>query len=201
MIAAVALAALAASLAALVLRPRRSRMRAVRRPASAARRIVFPFMGRALSQRALDAALRVASAEGATLVPVYLALVPLGLPLEVALPKEAGEAMPLLEAVEHRATAAGVAVDARIERGRTYRHAVRELLAHERYDRLVVAADTAGTDGFGADDIAWLLRVAAGEVIVVRPAQDTLIAGRGSREAIRPAPRAPAVRTPAGVGA
>ena len=143
-------------------------------------RVLFPFRGRALSQRALDATLRIAKADDATLVPAYLAVVPLDLPLATTLPRQATDAMPLLEAIEHRATAAGVPVDARIERGRTYRHALRELFTHERYDRLVVAAGTAGTDGLDADDIAWLLKNATGEIVVVRPAQDTPIRTTGT---------------------
>ena len=55
---------------------------------------------------------------------------------------------------------------ARIERGRTYRHALRELLAHERYDRIVVAADD-----IGSTDVAWLLEHADGEILVLRPAR------------------------------
>ena len=39
--------------------------------------------------------------------------------------------MPMLEAIEQRATAQGVPVDARIERGRSYRHALASLLEHE----------------------------------------------------------------------
>ena len=36
--------------------------------------------------------------------------------------------------------------------------------------RIVVAADgNGGHDGFGVDDVAWLLRNAPGEVLVVRP--------------------------------
>ena len=36
--------------------------------------------------------------------------------------------------------------------------------------RIVVAASTnGGHDGFGVDDVAWLLRNAGGEVLVVRP--------------------------------
>ena len=62
----------------------------IRRPApvraTSARRILFPFVAGALSQRALDAALRLAAAEGATLVPVFLARVSLDLPLESPLP-------------------------------------------------------------------------------------------------------------------
>ena len=44
-------------------------------------RILFPIVGRALSQPALDAALRIARAQDATLVAAYLAPVPLHLPL------------------------------------------------------------------------------------------------------------------------
>jgi hypothetical protein len=79
--------------------------------------------------------------------------------------------MPLLEAIEQRAAREHVPVDARIERGRTYRHAIRELLEHERYDRIVVAAASEGADGFDAADIAWLLEHAAGEIVVLRPAR------------------------------
>jgi hypothetical protein len=38
-----------------------------------------------------------------------------------------------------------------------------------------VAADTTGTDGFDAADIAWLLEHAPGEIRVLRPAHDRLI--------------------------
>ena len=149
-----------------------------RRLTSPAQRILFPFIGGALSQPVLDATLRIARAEDATLVPAYLARVPMHVPLGTPLPRECSEAMPLLEAIEHRASHEGVAVDARIERGRTYRHALRELLAHEHQDRVVVAADTAGTDGFDAADIAWLLEHASGEILVLRPAHDRHIRAR-----------------------
>jgi hypothetical protein len=75
----------------------------------------------------------------------------------------------LLEAVEQRAEHFGVPVDARIERGRTYRHALARLLEHERYDRIIVAATSHNGDGFSADDVAWLLEHAPGEIVVVRP--------------------------------
>ena len=78
-------------------------------------------------------------------------------------------ALPILEAIEHRALRAAVPVDARIERGRTHRHAMRELIDHERFDRIVAAAATKGSDGFSAEDIAWLLENAPGEIVVLRP--------------------------------
>jgi Universal stress protein family len=148
----------------------------LRRPApvqaTSSRRILFPFVAGALSQRALDAALRLAKTEGATLVPVFLARVSLDLPLDSALPRQCSTAMPLLEAVEQRATEAGVPVDSRIERGRNRRHALRQAIAQERYDRIVIAAASEGSPGFDAEDVAWLLDHASGEIVVLRPSQD-----------------------------
>jgi nucleotide-binding universal stress UspA family protein len=139
-----------------------------RRPALTAgpRRILFPFTGHGLSQRALDAALRLARAEDATLVPVFLARVPLQMPLDSPLPRQCTAGLPLLETIEQRANAVGVPVDARVDRGRTLRHAMREAISHERFDRLVVAAG----DGFDSGDVAWLLDHAPGEVVIIRPA-------------------------------
>ena len=94
------------------------------------------------------------------------------LSLEAPIPRACGSAFELQEAIEQRASAAGIIVDARIATGRTVRHALRQLLDAERYDRLVVAAETAHTDGLSAADVAWLLEHAPGEVAVVRPADE-----------------------------
>ncbi len=138
-------------------------------PKPTGRRVVFPFVSHALSRRALDAALRLARAEDATLVPVFLARVPLDLPLDAPLPRQSSEAIPLQEAIEQRAAAFGVPIDARIERGRTYRHALRQVVANERYDRIVIAASAPGHPGFNPADVAWLLQHAPGEIVVLRP--------------------------------
>jgi hypothetical protein len=138
-------------------------------PTGSARRIVFPFVASALSRPALDAALRLARAEGATLVPVFLARVPLHLPLDAALPRQSKIAMSLQEAIELRATAFGVPVDTRVERGRSYRHALRQTIANERFERMVIAAAAHGSPGFVPDDVAWLLANAPGEIVVLRP--------------------------------
>ncbi len=161
---AVALVALALAFA---VRERGSRVR--RLPTASPKRVLFPFTGNALSQRALDAALRLARVDGATLMPVFLAEVPMHLPLDTALPTKCDLALPLLEAVEQRAARAGVAVDSRIERGRTLRHAIRELIDHEQFDTIVVTAGTADSPGLLPDEIGWLLEHAPGEIIVVRP--------------------------------
>ncbi|HTR73777.1 MAG TPA: universal stress protein [Solirubrobacterales bacterium] len=135
-------------------------------------RILLPFTGTEISRRALDAALRLARAEGGTLMPAYLATVPLQLPLGCPLPKEAAAAMAMLEAIEQRAAAQEVAVDARIERGRTYRHALERLLDEEEFDRVVVPAQAAGGEGLSGDDLVWLLRSAPAEVLILRPAPE-----------------------------
>jgi nucleotide-binding universal stress UspA family protein len=140
-----------------------------RRNETRARRILFPFVANALSSRALDAALRLAHAEDATLVPIFLARVPLHLPLDAPLPRQAAIAIPLQEAIEHRAIEFGVPVDARIERGRDQRHALRQTIAHEQFDRLVIAAAARDTHGFDTDTVAWLLDHAPGEIVVLRP--------------------------------
>ncbi len=131
-------------------------------------RILFPFVGQALSTPAFDAALRLARAEGATLVPAYLAIVPLSVHIDTPLKKQAEAALPLLEAIEQRATSQGVPVDSRIEPGRTVRHALRLLMEHERFDRIVAAGATNG-DGFTAADVAWMLENAPGEILILRP--------------------------------
>lgn len=170
--------------------------RPARRDVTRARRILFPFVAYGLSARALDAALRLAHAEDATLVPTFLARVPLHLPLDAPLPHQSQVVIPLQEAIEHRAIDFDVPVDARIERGRTYRHALRQTIAHERVDRIVIAAASQGSHGFDADTVAWLLNHATGEIVVLRPSKEEQLgpsrpSGRRSR-AKRP------IDTPAG---
>jgi hypothetical protein len=96
------------------------------------------------------------------------------LPLDAPLPRQSEIAIPLQEAIEQRAARFGVPVDARIERGRTPRHALRETISHERFDRIVVAAAGHGAAGLGAEDVAWLLQSAPGEIVVLRPSVNGL---------------------------
>ena len=138
-------------------------------PAADPPRILFPFIATALSHRALDAALRLARADGAVLIPAFLAQVPRWLPLDCPLPRQAGAAVSTQEAIEQRAARFGVAVDARLERGRTARHGLMRAIECERYDRIVVAAAAPGAPGFNPDDVAWLLAHAPGEIVIVRP--------------------------------
>ncbi len=157
-------------------------------PAPGGRRILLPFIANALSPRALDASLRLAAAEEATLVPVFLARVALQLPLDTPLPRQSNIAIPLQEAIERRATEFGIPVDARIERGRTYRHALRQTIDHERFDRIVIAAAAPNSPGFGPEDIAWILQNAPGEILVLRPDHEEVLTvpTKNPRRARRP---------------
>lgn len=147
----------------------RSRHRGGRVEPDAVHHILLPFTGTEISRRAVDAAMRLARAEGATLMPAYLAQVPKTLPLDCAIPNEAAKAMSMLEAIEQRAAAREVPVDARIERGRSYRHALARLLAEETFDRVVVSATATGAAGLSGDDLVWLLDRAPAEVMILRP--------------------------------
>jgi hypothetical protein len=134
-----------------------------------ARRILFPYVADGLSRQTLDAALRLANAEDATLVPVFLARVPLNLPIATPLTRQSKVATGLQDAIEHAASPCGISIDARIVCGRTYRHALRQVIINERFDRLVLAASKPGRGGLHPDDIAWVLANTPGEIIVLRP--------------------------------
>lgn len=136
------------------------------------RRILLPFTGRAISRRAFESAVRLAKAEDATIMPAFLARVPRNLPIESPLPAQCSEGMPLLEAIEQRATAQGITVDARIARGRTYRDALQRLLDEEHFDRVIVSATDSPRVGLSGDDLRWLLERVPAEVMILRPAPE-----------------------------
>jgi nucleotide-binding universal stress UspA family protein len=133
------------------------------------RHILLPFTAATLSRRALEAAIRLAHAEDATLMPAFLAVVPLTLPLETPLPRQSRLAMPLLETIEQRATAHGITVDSRVQAGRTYRHALARLLEHEQFDRVIVSATEELRTGLSGPDLIWLLTHTSAEVMILRP--------------------------------
>jgi len=165
---ALAAAALVAILvaAALLVRGRRG-ARADRRERVG--RILVPFTGGALDGTVLSAAIRIARAEDAKLVPAYLIVIPLEHPEDAPMQQQVAVAMPLLEAVEHAALRAGVPVDARIESGRTPIHALTRLWQAERFDRIVVPAPVGRRDGFTPKDLAWMLTHAPSETLILRP--------------------------------
>jgi nucleotide-binding universal stress UspA family protein len=147
-----------------------------RRPAAdrprPVKRILLPFTGQAISRRAFDAAVRLARAENATIMPAFLARVPRQLPLDSPLPVQCGGGMPLLEAIEQRVTAQGISVDSRIARGRSYRDALRHLVEQEQFDRVIVSATENPRDGLSYEDLEWMLKRVPAEVVILRPAPD-----------------------------
>ena len=179
--AAIGLVCLSVGLAAgFWLRPRRGRAARDRPPP--VERILLPFTGQAISRRAFDAALRLAKAENATIMPAFLARVPRNLPLEAPLPAACAVGMPLLEAIEQSANSDGVPVDARIARGRTYRDALRHLVEQEHFDRIIVSATDSPRTGLTSKDLEWLLERVPAEIMILRPAPDDtrLISANGS---------------------
>ena len=158
---AIVLAALVAGLAAGYWLPLHRRVIARRDSARPVRRILVPFTGTFIPRRAFEAAIRLAKAENAVIMPAFLARVPMNLPLASPLPKQCAEGMPLLEVIEQRALAQGVEVDSRVSRGRTARDALRALLDEEPYDRIIVS-----------EDLQWLLDNVPAEVMILRPAKE-----------------------------
>ena len=149
-----------------------------RRPRQAGpKRILVPFTGGELDPIVLEAAIRVARFEDATLVPAYLIVTPLKYRLETPAHHDVAVAMPLLEAVEHAALRAGLPVDARVETGRTPTHALQRLWEAERFDRIVAPAPAGSSDGFTPKELQWILVHAPCETLILRP-DPTLCEGR-----------------------
>ena len=136
------------------------------------RRILLPFTGQEISRRSFEAAVRLAKAENAIIMPAFLARVPINLPLETALPVQCARGMPLLEVIEQRATSLGVPVDSRVGRGRSARDALRGLLEQERFDRIIVSADEDPHAGLSYNDLRWLLERVQAEILILRPAPE-----------------------------
>jgi len=140
-----------------------------RRLSPGSRRILVAFTRGHLEQTVLDAAIRIARAEEATLVPAYLIVIPMQFTLDAPMDREVSLAMPLLEAVEHAASRAGVPVDARIESGRTPIHALERLWNVEHFDRIVIPAPAGREPGFTPKELLWMLMNAPSETLILRP--------------------------------
>ncbi len=143
------------------------------------RRILVPFTGGELDETVLGAAIRIARAEEATLVPAYLIVTPMEFALDAPMQQQVGVAVPLLEAVECAAVRAGVPVDARIESGRTPTHALHRLWVAEHFDRIVAPAPTGRGPGFTPKDLQWILTHAPSETVILKPDPETQDANAG----------------------
>ena len=139
----------------------RGRGRRRRPPASATggatrpvRRILLPFTGQAISRRSFEAAVRLAQAENAVIMPAFLATVPRQLPLDAALPHGCERGMPLLEAVERSGRARACPSTPGSPRALLPRRA-----AAPARVRVVRPGDRPGHEhrGPSAEDVRWLL--------------------------------------------
>ncbi len=157
-----------------------------RRRSPGSRRVLVAFTRGHLEPTVLDAAIRIARAEEATLVPAYLIVIPMQFTLDAPMSDEVATAIPLLEAVEHAASRAGVPVDARVESGRTPIHALERLWDVEHFDRVVIPAPAGREPGFTPKELLWMLTHAPSETLILRP-DPTLRAVRKER-AEHPAP-------------
>ena len=95
----------------------------------------------------------------------------------------------------------GVPVDARIERGRTYRHALRQTIEHEQFDRIVIAAPRTAPTG-STPTTSPGCSTTPGEIVVLRPSSDDrfeVLPARPQRRA-RPRRRSAAGTPPAAGG-
>src|SRR5579884_4523014 len=92
----IAIVALGVGLAAGFWLPPHGRLPTRNRPRPV-RRILLPFTGPAISRRAFEAAVRLAKAENAMIMPAFLARIPRQLPLDSPIPAQCGNGMPLLE--------------------------------------------------------------------------------------------------------
>lgn len=154
----------------LLLAPRWSARRRGEPAERPVRKILLPFTGTAISRRALEAAVRLARVENAVIMPVFLAKVPRQLPLDSALPRQCDSGMSMLEAIEQAVLGKGVAVDSRVARGRTYRHALSRLLEQEAFDRVIISATSHPRSGLNGRDLEWLLEDVPSEILILRPA-------------------------------
>lgn len=132
------------------------------------RRILLPFTDETLSCRALDAALRLARAEDAMLVPALLTTEPFELRDGARPPREPRLGLHLLDAVGRRAVRREIAVDSRVQAGSTIGHALEQLLAAEQFDRVIVSAMPQLHPGLSERDLLLLLASTSAEVMILR---------------------------------
>ncbi|MGA2929436.1 MAG: hypothetical protein ABSG43_26305 [Solirubrobacteraceae bacterium] len=136
-------------------------------PGNVRQRVLFAFTRPGDVHGALESALRLANAERATIIPTLLEPVPRDLPLDIS-PSDSRNHLPPADVIRQRAAALGVPVEWRAARGRTYRDALRRLLAHEQFDHVVVSAADSHRIGLTAHDSGWLLH--QGTEVVILPA-------------------------------
>jgi basic amino acid/polyamine antiporter, APA family len=115
--------------------------------------VVVPVVDSELSQRALEAAARLAADRGAEVTVVTVLEVPLGLPLDALLEEEERDARDLLRRAQATVERFGIDTSTRLVRARYAADAIVELSAEREADLIVVGTARRvrrGSSAFGA---------------------------------------------------
>ena len=136
------------------------------------RNLLVPVSDNAESERAMDAACRLAADRGAVVVVVRVIEVPPVLPLDAHMRDEEAAAHRLLERIAAVADRYGVAVTPRILRGRHAAEVVVARAARHRTELIVIGAPRKRYTAFGST-VEHVLKRASCRVLVIAEAADT----------------------------
>lgn len=134
-------------------------------------RILLPFTGEKVPERALEVAADLARFRDATLVLFYVAIVPVTLNIEAELTREVERGFTALEEAERLARKAEVRTEIRLERERTARRGIIEMLKREPFDSVVIEMEPAGPGlklERQIEDMTYLFQRIKEEIIIVR---------------------------------
>ena len=116
--------------------------------------------------------MRLAKAEDAIIMPAFLARVPMSLPLDTALPVQSARGMPLLEAIEQRATSTLACLLTRASDAvadPAMRCATARAGAFRPHHRLRRRRSWVG---LSYEDLRWMLDRVPAEILILRPAPE-----------------------------
>ncbi|MHB0977027.1 MAG: universal stress protein [Candidatus Aquicultorales bacterium] len=137
-------------------------------------RILVPFTGDKIPEDALEVAANLARAREASLVLFYIAIVPVTLNIEAELTREVEKGFTALEESERLAVKSGVPTEIRLERERTLRRGIIDILERESFESVVVEMPKAGPGlklERQIEDIGYLFQRVQEEVVIVRTAK------------------------------
>ena len=157
--------------------------------ASGGKRILVPFTGGALDPTVLAAAIRIARAEEATLVPAYLIVVPLEFSAEAPM-RTAGRGRDAAARSGRARRAARWRSGRRASRERPVRRSMRSSGSGTPSGSTASSCRrrSAGAPGFTPKDLAWMLTHAPSETLILRPDPVVEIAATSHDESLRTRP-------------
>lgn len=134
-------------------------------------RILLPFTGEKAPGRALEVAMSMARARDAQLVLLYVAIVPVTLNIEAELTREVEKGFSALEVAEREARTMGIESEIRLERERTFRKGIIDMLEREPFDVIVVEMEAAGPSlklERQIEIVSYLFQRVETEIVIVR---------------------------------